>query len=429
MSLDLPALVSLSPASGVPWVVLLAIVTTLVVIVLRPRGIGEVWAAAGGAAAMIAVGAVRLSDVREVARSTSSVLLFLLGMMTLSWLVEQAGVFDRLAEWVARLAGGSGLMLLVLVFLLAAGVTALLSLDVTVLLLTPIVFSLTTRRHLDTLPFVFACTFVANTGSLILPISNLTNLLVYDQLHLGFAPFVGRMWLPNLVAVAVNLAVFLWLFRDRLPRRFDDAAADMPLGDWWFHAAGVVLAATLVGLVGAGLGERPLADVALAGGGLLAVIGLTGRRVRLVDLAGGISWPLFVFVLGMALIVRGFEHAWLDRLDVPLPTRLLPALLLAVGGSALGSNVVNNVPMTLFSLTLIARNEGPAREALAYGTLVGANIGPTLTTYGSLATMLWFALIRRRGMDVSTTAYLKVALMTTPAVLAATTLTLWLVMR
>lgn len=418
-----------SAGASTPWLVLLAIAATLAAIVLRPRGVGEAWAAAGGAAAMLALGAVGPAEAWDAAQGTADVLLFLLGMMALTWLVEQAGVFDRLAEGVAGLARGSGVLLLVLVFLLAAAVTAFLSLDVTVLLLTPVVFSLAARRRLDAVPFVFACTFVANTGSLVLPISNLTNLLVYDRLHLGFAPFAGRMWLPNLVAVGVNLAVFLWLFRARIPRRFGDADGETPEADWWFWVAAFVLTATLAGLVGLGLTHRPLAWAPLAGSGLLAAVGLGGRRVGPRPLLGGISWPLFVFVLGMALVVRGFERAWLDRLDVRLPSDIGPAMLVAVGGTALGSNVVNNVPMTLLSLPLVARADPAVRDALAYGALVGANIGPTLTTYGSLATMLWLALVRKRGLDVSTAEYVKVALLTTPLVLVAATLALWWTLR
>ena len=412
-----------------PWAVLLVVALTLGAIVVRPRGLGEAWAAAAGAAAMLLLGAVTPADALTVGRETADVLLFLFGMMVLTWLVEQAGVFDRLADVVASLARGSGPALYGLVFLLAAAVTALLSLDVTVLILTPIVYALVSRRRLDALPFMFACTFVANTGSLILPISNLTNLLLYAQFRLDFAAFAGRMWLPNFVAVLVNLLVFRWLFRDRLPDRFTPGSDALPEAGWWFWTAGIVLAATLAGLLGSGLAHRPLAWPALIGGGVLLVIGLASRTVRLRETLEAVSWPLFGFIIGMFLVVRGFEQAWVDRLAFPLPTEPLPALLLAVGANAIGSNVVNNVPMTLLSLPFIARSGGATREALAYGTLVGANIGPTLTTYGSLATMLWLALIRKRGLDVSTVEYLRVALITTPIVLGATTLTLWMVLQ
>ncbi|MFN8592005.1 MAG: ArsB/NhaD family transporter [Thermomicrobiales bacterium] len=411
------------------WLVVGVTLLTLGAIVARPRGLGEAWAAATGGAAMLLLGAVVPADLLAIGRETSDVLLFLLGMMVLTWLVEQAGVFDWLADRVAALAGGSGPRLFALVFALAAVVTALLSLDVTVLILTPIVYALTTRRRLDALPFMFACTFVANTGSLILPISNLTNLLVYSGLRLDFGAFAARMWLPNLVALLVNFAVFRWLFRGSLPARFAAATDDLPLVDWWFRSAALILAATLMVLLVAGLVHSSLAWPALAGGGLLLLIGLLGRRVGFGATARSVSWPLFVFVIGMFILVRGFEHFWLEQLAFHLPTSPLPALLLAVGANAIGSNIVNNVPMTLLSLPFIAHAGAGVQEPLAYGTLVGTNIGPTLTTYGSLATMLWLTLIRKRGLDVTTGAYLRVALVTTPIVLVATTLTLWVMLR
>jgi arsenical pump membrane protein len=292
----------------VNWLVLGVVVATLLAIVARPRGLGEASAAAAGATAMLALGAVAPDELVDIGRETADVLLFLLGMMVLTWLVEQAGVFDRLADGVAGLAGGSGLRLFALVFAFAAVITALLSLDVTVLVLTPIVYALATRRRLDALPFMFACTVVANTGSLLLPISNLTNLLVYNQLGLGFGVFAMRMWVPNLLAVATNLGVFLWLFRDRLPRQFDAAPGDLPPIDWWFATATIALAATLVGLLASGLNHQPLARAARAGGGALLLVGLADRRVRLGDAGNAVSWSLFVFIAGMFVVVRGFEQ-------------------------------------------------------------------------------------------------------------------------
>lgn len=179
------------------WLSIAIVAATLALILGRPRGVSEAWVAAAGALAMILVGPVRLADVPDVLGETADVLLFLAGMMVLTVLVECAGVFTLLAEGCARLARGSGVLLFCLVFLLGAIVTALLSLDVTVILLTPIVYEVTRRRRLDALPFMFACTFVANTASLIFPMSNLTNLLVAQQLGLDFASFAATMWLPS----------------------------------------------------------------------------------------------------------------------------------------------------------------------------------------------------------------------------------------
>lgn len=412
------------------WLSLAIVAMTLVCILIRPWRVAEAWVAAAGAVAMLAIGAIHLHDIRAVLDETGGVLLFLFGMMILTGLAERAGLFTWLAEGCARLAGGSGRLLFCLIFVLGAVITALLSLDVTVIMLTPIVYALTVRRRLDALPFMFACTFVANTASLLLPISNLTNLLVYSQQQTGFFAFAGKMWLPNLAAVTVNLAIFLWLFRDRLPRRFEPAADCMlPKGDWWLAIATIGVSATLIGLLGLGLANLPLAWASLAGGVSLAVIGLASRRTRPREIADDVSWLLFVFIIAMFLVVRGFEHAWLSDLATGLPSRPLPALLTGVIGGAIGSNIVNNVPMVVLALSLVAHVGAEARTALTYGSLVGVNIGPTLTTYGSLATMLWLTLVRKRGLEVSTAEYMKVGLLTMPPVLLTATAALWLTLR
>lgn len=333
------------------WLSVLVVVATLALILIRPRGIAEAWVAAAGALAMLLTGAVRLADLWAVLEETASVLLFLLGMMVLTALVERTGLFERLAEACAWLARGSGRLLFCYVFVLGALVTALLSLDVTVIVLTPIVYALATRRRLDALPFMFACAFVANTASLALPISNLTNLLVYTQLRIGFFAFAGRMWLPSVVAVGVNLVIFLWLFRDRLPPRFEPVAGDeLPPADWWFWTAAATMSATLVGLLVAGLAARSLAWPALIGAAVLLGVALIGRRVEVAEIAADVSWPLFVFVIGMFLVVRGFERTALTGLAVRLPDDPLRAMLVGVIGGALGSNIVNNVPMAVVAL-------------------------------------------------------------------------------
>ncbi len=421
------------------WLSVLIVAATLALMLVRPRGLLEAWAAVLGAAAMALVGAIGFGDVAAVVAETSDVLLFLLGMMVLTGLVERAGIFDWLAASWAGLARGSGLLLFTLVFVLGAVVTVFLSLDATVIILTPIVYALVSQRRLDATPYMFACTFVANTASLALPISNLTNLLVFHQLGLGFAAFASRMWLPTLAAVGTNFAAFAWLFRDRLARRFDPVPAKLPPTDRWFRVCAAVLALSLLGLLALGFLDLPLSPAPLAGSVVLLALGRNDRRASFRAVVGDVSWPLFAFVVGMFLVVRGFEHFWLAQLSVVLPADPLSGLVVAVVGAAVGSNVVNNVPVTILGISLLkgAALEGAAlkgaapavRDLAAYGALVGANVGPTATTYGSLATMLWLSLVRQRGVAVSTWDYMKVGLVTMPVVLVAATLALWLVSR
>ena len=404
--------------------VLAILATTLILMLVRPGDRAEAWYAAGGAIGMVAIGAVPLPAVPGLVRETENVLLFLAGMMLLTGVAERAGVFTALADGCVRLANGQGRRLYVLLFLLGALVTATLSLDVTVIMLTPIVATIAVRRRLDPVPFLFACVFVANTASLVLPVSNLTNLLVFARLEPGFAPFVATMWLPNLVSATVNLGLFLWLFRDRIPQRFATDNLPPTALDRWLVVAGSVTGATLVAIFALGLADLPLWWAAVGGGGLLAIVAAARGRLTARHLAHDLSPGIFIFVIAMTVVVEGFRREFLEGRHIPLPHG--PALVAVTGivGGAVGSNIVNNIPMTVLALSILDGVKPELQQALAYGTLVGVNIGPALTTYGSLATMLWLTLVRRRDIAISTGDYLRVSLVTVPVVLAATGLTL-----
>ncbi len=402
----------------------------MALVIARPRGLNEAWPAAGGAAAFVALGLLTPEDVVAVGRETAGVLLFLAGMMVVSAAADRAGVFARAAAWTAA-ASRSGRGLLVNVFALGAVVTALLSLDVTVILLTPVVYAAVVALGIDPLPYLYACTFVANTGSLVFPMSNLTNLLVVNRLNIPFGRFAAAMALPNLAAVAVNAAVFLWLFGDRLPERLPSAQAGRGAGaaraplrrDPLLAPAAVVLTLVLAGLFAAGLAGQPLWPVAIAGAATLVVLARIGGAPVREIVVQGVSWPLFVFVWGMAAIVRGVEHAGLTRDLADLVLRHPPGspggLAVATGVAAIGANLFNNIPMTLVMLALLAP-AGPSRVfGLAAATLVGVNIGPALTTAGSLATIIWLSVVRREGLEVPALEYLRVAVITVPLALAA----------
>lgn len=407
----------------------LIVIVTVFLMLARPRGLTEAWVALIGAVALLLSTAVPLDQLPRMINETSDVLLFLLGMMVITGIAERARVFDVLAESFVRLARGNGRLLFVLVYLLGAIITATLSLDVTVIVLTPIVFALVARRRIPALPFMFACTFVANIASLVLPISNLTNLLVYDGLDLSFIDFTTTMWLPNLVAAATNVLIFLWLFRKQIPRRFIAESSYPIVINRWLFIAGAVLTASLAGVLVLGVRGEPIWWATIAGGTMLLALALGSRRTTLHQTLHDISPSIFVFVVSMTIVVEGFQHAWLDDQTLALPTSLPMALLTSVGLAAIGSNVVNNVPMTVLALGVLERAPAGSRDALTYGSLIGANIGPALTTYGSLATMLWLTQLRRRGLHVSTVAYMKVSLIAIPPVLVTTGLSLWLVLR
>ena len=258
---------------------------TLALILLRPRGMHEAWATTIGGALMLVCGLETPRQAGQTVAQGGDVLLFLLALLLLSDLLRASGFFEWAAVHAARAAGGDGRALYRNVFVLGALITAFLSLDTTAVILTPLVLSFVQRLRLPSRPFLLACAFVANTGSLLLPVSNLTNLLFVSAFHLGFGAFALRMALPQVVAVVVNYALFRWLFARDLPERF--ALDDLPeprevLPDVpFFRGAVVVLGCVLIGYFVGSLSDVPPYAVALAGCAALFGWGLWRRQVGL----------------------------------------------------------------------------------------------------------------------------------------------------
>jgi len=400
---------------------------TLLAVLTRPRGLNEGIAALIGAVLMLLVGAVSVPSALHVLAINWNVFLFFLGMLTVTGLAEQAGIFAWLAIAAARLARGSQRLLLLNVFLLGVLVSTFLTNDATALVLTPIVYSVVRRLDLDPLPYLFTCTFIADTASLTLPVSNPINLIIGDHFALTTLDFLRYLLVPSIAAIAVNMAVFFLLFHRRIRERFDmttirpEAPAAHPQ---FFRYTALVLVLLALAFVGAGSTGVPAGIVAAVGAALL-LAGAQGWRVlnprRFVQ---DFSWGIFPFVAGLFVVVRGVESVGLTS---PVAHTLhgaggnvLLTALLSTGVSALGTNLINNVPMALVLLSAIGPTHGAVGHALVYGAILGCDLGPNLTTTGSLSTMLWLLLLRQRGLQVSSLHYARYGILVTPLMLVVT---------
>jgi arsenical pump membrane protein len=406
---------------------------TLLLTMLRPRHVHEAYWTCLGALALVALRLVSLHDVADVLASARPPLLFLLALLVLSALLECGAFFDWAAIVAARQAGGDARVLYRNVFLLGSAITAVLSLDTTAVILTPLVLAFVQRLRLPARPYVFACAFVANTASLPLPISNLTNLLFAGTFGFAAAPFAATMLLPQVVALAATYAICRRLFRAELPASFEvallPASASVVPDRPYFRASVGAL-----GLVCLGYFVAPLAGVgpyvpAFAVSAALAIYGLQRGQVRARALVSRINWAVFPFVVGLFVVVRGVENLGLETWAVAA-MRGLPAwpglgLAVVVASTAAASNLVNNLPAALLARGVLQSLHAPA--PLVYGALLGANIGPNVVAFGSLATLLVLGCARERGASVSGLAFIRVGAIVTPLVLAAATVALALV--
>lgn len=405
---------------------------TVGVLVWRPRHLNEGLIAALGGLIVLLLGAASLEDVWRGASDTAEVLIFLIAMMVVAVIAEEAGCFEWAAMRALTLSRGDGRLLYVNLYLLGALVTIFLSLDVTAIMIAPIVVTLARRARLDPLPFVVACAYVANTASLFLPVSNLTNMLVYSLIKVPFWAFVRWMTLPNLMAMAVNLLIFFRLFRRRIPRRFElsswEIASEPDLAR--LRLAGIGLAVVVIGLLVFGALGLPLYLPALAGALVLTPLALSRGDVTPDRLWRGVAWSLPLFVVGMDTVVvaadrAGLHRIWQGLLIGSTGQRSAGEVLLVALATAAGANLVNNIPMALVVITGLTSTAPPDQVILALASLIGTNVGPNVSVFGSLATLLVLHAARRRGVAVRARDYLLIGLLTTPPMILAAAITLW----
>lgn len=415
-------------------------ILTLVGIMVRPWRVNEAMVALAGAALLLILGLINPGNAISTLLNDWNTFFFFLGMMSLSALAEVAGLFDWLAVQAARLAGNSARRLFLNTFVLGCLISMILSNDATALILTPITYSLVTRLRLPVLPFLFACTFIADTSSFLLPVSNPINIILLSKFPLDLWTFLRLLCLPCLLVISMNIALFFLLYRRQLRGHFDikrlPALEETIKHKSYFRYTCTVLVLVAVAYITASAVQFPLSLVALAGALALFIGALIWKQTTLPDVGKQISWSIFGFIGGMFIVVQAVESTGLTTQFGQLLLHLsggnsFGAVMVGTFGSALGTNLINNVPMAVvLTSALQTTQHAPiiVQHAFIAATIFGCDLGPNLTTVGSLATVLWLLILRQRNLDVSGLDYLKVGIIVTPFMLFIGALAIWLLL-
>jgi len=396
-------------------------VVTIGALYLRPFGARDWHIAFLGAATAWAVGPLGWRGGLQAVGDSANLVAFFLGLMLVAAGAEAAGLYQHAMSFLQRPARNERMLLLVLI--VGAAITTVLSNDATPLILTPAVL-LGAQPGGRRRTAAFGVTLIADGASLILPVSNPVNLLFVDRFHISFREYVTTITPAALAGVAALVLVILVQASRTLttapgapagPRTSPRATSTMlPLA-----AVGCLAAAYIVG----GFAGVPLGAVTIAGGVLIAVAARAGGNGDWTRYRTHIAPGVLVFVSSLLLLVASVSAAGvLDRLtnglirlegQSPLVTIVGAAVLAAVL-----ANLINNWPSALVVAAAIGASPGP-HVALVAGSLIGSTIGADFTLVGSLSTVFWLSLARQRAEMVSPWQYARQAFFPTGVALVA----------
>ena len=405
---------------------ILLVALVLVFAIVRPRGLPEIVIAGPAAVVVLLTGVVTLDEARDELASMAPTVVFLVAVLVLAHAADALGVF----RWVSQILQQKSLAdphrLLIYVFGAAALTTAVLSLDATVVLLTPAVIAAARSIGASTRPHSYASAHLSNSASTLLPVSNLTNLIAFAATGLTFLHFTALMALPWVVTIAVEYLIFRLFFRSELAR---GDSAEPPVAARSAPAPILpltVIGMTLLGFAVSGFFGIEPAWIAVVGASVLGAIALARHRTTAAKMLYAADLWFCAFVLVLGIIVAGVANgpvgAWIAQI-LPGATSY-GSLLFVAAVAAVASNLVNNLPATLLMIAALGTAAPPA---LVLAMLIGVNLGPNLTYVGSLATMLWRRVATSAGAPPTLATFTLLGVITTPLTLLAAVSALWLV--
>lgn len=399
----------------------LIIGVSIVLMLIRPRNIPEVYWIGGGVVLLLIFRLITFDLAAHGIAKSFDVCLFLIGMMLLCELAREHGVFDWLSAVAVRHADGSCFRLFALVYAVGTVVTILMSNDATAVVLTPAILAAVRKARVQPLPYLFVCAFTANAASFLLPISNPANLVVFHNAMPPLGRWLPAFGFPCLLSILATFFALRWVFRKDLCEKIEHEVEDRPLnanGKIVLASVGIMVA---VLLFASSLGKDLGLPTCLAALAITAVVCLK-ERVNPLPMVREISWKTLGLVAGLFVMVDAIESigamrytqewlAWAQHLGVA-SSELVTGFVVGIA-----NNLVNNLALGLIvGSTLHAAH---ANSAVTQATLIGVDLGPNLSITGSLATILWLIALRKENLDVSFWDFLKIGAIAMPTALLA----------
>ena len=406
---------------------------TLLVVIWQPKGLQIGTTALIGAALALMLGVVSIADVWTVTGIVWDATLAFIGIIILSMVLDDIGFFEWCAIHMAKLSHGNGHLMFIYSLLLGSFVSALFANDGAALILTPILLAKMRilKLNLKTIvAFLLAGGFITDSASLPFVFSNLTNIVTANYFHIGFAQYIKVMSIPYVISTIVSIIVLWLVLRKDIPQRVQTDLLKDPdsvlKNKTLFYFSWFFLALLLVGYFLGDAYHLPVSLFALGGALLFLEIASAMKATNSMRILKTAPWQVVWFSIGLYIVVYGLKNAGLtDYLTTILKSLNTQGDVIAIVGTgfiaAILSALMNNMPTVM--IMDIALHD-IHNQALAYANIIGCNLGPKMTPFGSLATLLWLHVLAQKGVRISFKEYSKFGLIVTPPVLLIVLLSL-----
>ncbi|MEU8936176.1 ArsB/NhaD family transporter [Streptomyces sp. NPDC048409] len=399
-------------------------------------------AALGGAALMLALSATddRAAFYSEHTGIDWNVIFLLLGMMAIVGVLRQTGLFEYLAIWSVKRARGRPFRVMAMLVLITSTASALLDNVTTVLLVAPVTLLVCERLALPTAPFLIAEVFASNIGGTATLVGDPPNIIIASRAGLTFNDFLVHLAPIAVVLTVVLLVLCRVMFRGVFVHDEERAAQVMALTEreairdprlLWQGLA--VLALVVAGFVLHPVLHYEPSVVALLGAGLLVAVSKVDTR----DVLREVEWPTLAFFAGLFVMVGALiETGVIGELSRALADatggRELGSTLVLLGGSAVLSGVVDNIPyvatMAPITADLVKDMGGAAggHHVLWWALALGADLGGNATAIGASANVVVLGIAERNRQPISFWQFTRYGLVVTVVTVAISALYLWL---
>ena len=364
-----------------------------------------------------------------------NVIFLLFGMMVIVGVLRQTGLFEYLAIWSAKKAGGKPFRIAVMLIIITAVASALLDNVTTILLVVPVTLLIADRLGMSAVPLLVGETMASNIGGTATLIGDPPNIIIGSEANLSYVDFLANLG----PLVVILMVVYIWLvkvlFREAFASRLERAEEIMQLDERESLQEGPLLgqALAILGLVTAAFALQGALHyepsiVALLGAGTLLLM----ARRDISPFLREVEWQTLLFFAGLFVMVGSLVRVGVisdlaDALTGVTGSNLALSVVLLLWISAALSAVIDNIPYVATMAPLVqvlvdSLPGGTDSTVLWWALAAGADLGGNATAIGASANVVMIGLAARSGQPIRFLEFAKYGVVVTVTTVAISTL-------